>query len=289
MKHVIIIHNYGYKIQLIHFVRNLTRNYQNKCTHITIIWLKTSRYQTAAHKTSLNHVFRAVSALLCIAPYLAAFGHVCRQSSRVVARGRPVNHAPMLPNKSEDEPMVTKKKSKIPCLSLSSFLPVLEGTVHFVWPLFSWPRRCVAFTGLFALTFLSWSGVMKRLCNAKVILCSVFDTTQCRIVFTMDIGQQVYVSYKKNSFIFFNVYKASLFIKVIKIILMLWLPKTKEVFNLFTLKTTTVINFRFPIDLLFIWGAPWLLMYSLNICRKVLWCLFYKLVLLHSNSYCWFY
>ncbi|XP_026326374.1 tyrosine-protein kinase Btk29A isoform X2 [Hyposmocoma kahamanoa] len=33
----------------------------------------------------------------------------------------------MLPNKSEDEPMVTKKKSKIPCLSLSSFLPALEA------------------------------------------------------------------------------------------------------------------------------------------------------------------
>lgn len=47
----------------------------------------------------------------------------------------------MLPNKSEDEPMVTKKKSKIPCLSLSSFLPALEGTVQFVWPLFTWPRR----------------------------------------------------------------------------------------------------------------------------------------------------
>ncbi|KAI5641132.1 SH2 domain-containing protein [Phthorimaea operculella] len=33
----------------------------------------------------------------------------------------------MLPSKSDDEPMVTKKKSKIPCLSLSSFLPALEA------------------------------------------------------------------------------------------------------------------------------------------------------------------
>ncbi|XP_063823336.1 tyrosine-protein kinase Btk isoform X3 [Ostrinia nubilalis] len=33
----------------------------------------------------------------------------------------------MLQTKSEDEPMVTKKKSKIPCLSLSSFLPALEA------------------------------------------------------------------------------------------------------------------------------------------------------------------
>ncbi|XP_037870697.1 tyrosine-protein kinase Btk isoform X5 [Bombyx mori] len=34
----------------------------------------------------------------------------------------------MLPNKSEDEPVVViKKKSKIPCLSLSSFLPALEA------------------------------------------------------------------------------------------------------------------------------------------------------------------
>ncbi|XP_037297481.1 tyrosine-protein kinase Btk29A isoform X2 [Manduca sexta] len=32
----------------------------------------------------------------------------------------------MLPNKPDDEPIVTKKKSKIPCLSLSSFLPALE-------------------------------------------------------------------------------------------------------------------------------------------------------------------
>ncbi|KAM3968138.1 tyrosine-protein kinase Btk29A isoform 2-T2 [Aphomia sociella] len=33
----------------------------------------------------------------------------------------------MLQSKSEDVPMVTKKKSKIPCLSLSSFLPALEA------------------------------------------------------------------------------------------------------------------------------------------------------------------
>lgn len=68
---------------------------------------------------------------------------------------------PMLPNKPDDEPMVTKKKSKIPCLSLSSFLPALEGTVHSD-DLYSWPRRHppVTFTRLVALTFLSKSGVM---------------------------------------------------------------------------------------------------------------------------------
>jgi hypothetical protein len=52
-----------------------------------------------------------------------------RQSQPGVARGRPPYNVPMLQSKSEDEPMVTKKKSKIPCLSLSSFLPALEGTV----------------------------------------------------------------------------------------------------------------------------------------------------------------
>ncbi|VVC98803.1 unnamed protein product [Leptidea sinapis] len=38
----------------------------------------------------------------------------------------------MLQTKSGEEPMVTKKKSKIPCLSLSSFLPAIEAVTAVV-------------------------------------------------------------------------------------------------------------------------------------------------------------
>ncbi|CAB3228436.1 unnamed protein product [Arctia plantaginis] len=52
-------------------------------------------------------------------------------SRSVVSRADVRSQSPvlMLPNKSEDEPMVTKKKSKIPCLSLSSFLPAVEAAL----------------------------------------------------------------------------------------------------------------------------------------------------------------
>ncbi|CAG4940988.1 unnamed protein product [Colias eurytheme] len=50
---------------------------------------------------------------------------LCDRECRARTSGRLA--APMLQIKSENEPMVTKKKSKIPCLSLSSFLPALEA------------------------------------------------------------------------------------------------------------------------------------------------------------------
>lgn len=81
----------------------------------------------------------------------------------------------MLQNKSDNEPMVTKKKSKIPCLSLSSFLPALEGTVPLCWPLFVASALPLAFTRLVA-TFLGQVS-----CNAFVLsasdLCSVRSNT----------------------------------------------------------------------------------------------------------------
>ncbi|KAI8440311.1 hypothetical protein MSG28_001660 [Choristoneura fumiferana] len=50
-----------------------------------------------------------------------------------LSRGRPARApVPMLQNKTEPEAMVTKKKSKIPCLSLSSFLPALEAVTAVV-------------------------------------------------------------------------------------------------------------------------------------------------------------
>ncbi|KAH9632758.1 hypothetical protein HF086_012093 [Spodoptera exigua] len=59
--------------------------------------------------------------------YLDTFVGSRSEVSRADVRSQ--SPVPMLPNKSEDEPMVTKKKSKIPCLSLASFLPALEGTI----------------------------------------------------------------------------------------------------------------------------------------------------------------
>lgn len=80
-----------------------------------------------------------------------------------VASGRPAQQPAnphlrfMLQDNTEQE-MVTKKKSKIPCLSLSSFLPSLEGWLCF--DLYTTASQApVAFTVYsFALTFLSTSG-----------------------------------------------------------------------------------------------------------------------------------
>lgn len=93
--------------------------------------------------------------------YLDTFVGSRSEVSRADVRSQ--SPVPMLPNKSEDEPMVTKKKSKIPCLSLASILPALEGTLHGTFRLtfiYLASSPSVAFTGLVALTFLSWSGVM---------------------------------------------------------------------------------------------------------------------------------
>lgn len=81
----------------------------------------------------------------------------------------------MLQTKSEDEPMVTKKKSKIPCLSLSSFLPALEGTVH-LCDLYLWPRR-YRLRSLVSLQLYLVRCRAMRLCGQPVNMCSVRSNT----------------------------------------------------------------------------------------------------------------
>ncbi|KAF9824240.1 hypothetical protein SFRURICE_019920 [Spodoptera frugiperda] len=74
-----------------------------------------------------NDVTRS-TVMYCALPsprYLDTFVGSRSEVSRADVRSQ--SPVPMLPNKSEDEPMVTKKKSKIPCLSLASILPALEA------------------------------------------------------------------------------------------------------------------------------------------------------------------
>lgn len=88
-------------------------------TEVNIIVLKTVKKLLAMIEST---------SVKCALPWIRYIDTLVGSRSEL-SRGRPARApVPMLQNKTEPEAMVTKKKSKIPCLSLSSFLPALEGT-----------------------------------------------------------------------------------------------------------------------------------------------------------------